>query len=107
MEITEDLYYKFDGEYNGGYRDLKLSNNASASEPFSYDVLSAGEVSDSGDYLDYARNDNASKGDSKAYSVESTDTGLRVKFFLPSTDVTRHFRLKYVVKKSGLFDTTM
>lgn len=91
LQITEDITYDFNEEFNGVYRDINLDGIDGIGD------LRIQEVTH-GEPIEYLNDQGAKKGDAHVYSYEMNGDTIRYMIFSPSKDVQKVFRLSYTLK---------
>lgn len=91
LQITEDITFEFNDEYNGVFRDLQLYKTSGITDIRVY-------MKDGVDLQEYARAAKAKNGDQGLYTIEEKDNKLIIKIYSPSKDEVKTFRISYVVK---------
>lgn len=94
--VEEYLSMKFDGKFNGAFRDLS-ANGTGGIEDFKAYIVENGSESE------FYYSENAKKGDYGVYKVEEKKENLyRVQIFVPSKNVTRNFKFTYKLKNCAV-----
>lgn len=91
LEITEDITYNFNDEFNGIYRDINI-NATDGIEKFSVTEVTFG------DPIEYLNDQDAKVGDAHVYSHSMEGSTNRYMIYSPSKDVQKVFRFSYVIK---------
>lgn len=90
--VEEYLSMKFDGKFNGAFRDLSAKGTGGIEDFKAYIV-------EDGSESEFSYKENAKKGDYGVYKVEEKKENLyRVQIFVPSKNVTRNFKFTYKLK---------
>jgi len=88
-EITEFLTIKFDGKFNGGFRDIS-SNRLGKFENVKISLIQGDKE------IPFTRNDSAENGDINVFEVIKRERSFyRIKMYIPSNDVERTFKISY------------
>lgn len=94
--VEENLSMKFNGKFNGAFRDLSVNGTGGIEEFKAYLV-------DNGTENEFYYNEKAKKGDYGTYKVEEKKKNLyRVQIFVPSKNVTRNFKFTYKLKNCAV-----
>lgn len=90
--VEEYLSMKFDGKFNGAFRDLSV-NGTGGLEDFKVYLV------DDGSEEEFYPDEKPKKGDYGVYEVEEKKKNLyRVQIYVPSKNVTRNFKFTYKLK---------
>lgn len=95
LQISEDLTFEFNDEFNGVYRDIIFSGTDDIENLQLFEVVNGTEVP-------YSLDLNAKKGDSKVYSYVENKDGINVMIYSPSEDESKTFRFKYTIKNVAI-----
>lgn len=91
LQITEDITYNFNDEFNGIYRDINLDGTDGIKD------FSVTEVT-FGDPIEYLNNQDAKIGDAHVYSHNMDGNTIRYMIYSPSKDVQKIFSFSYLIK---------
>ncbi|MFD3158091.1 DUF2207 domain-containing protein [Haloimpatiens sp. FM7330] len=95
LSVTEDITMKFDGKFNGGFKDISTRKTEGIKNVKVYYMNNG--VKQEFKYVHSAEN-----GDYGVYEIsKKTDNMYRVKIYMPSRNVTRTFRIKYTLANCG------
>lgn len=90
LEISEDITFRFDTDFNGIFRDIVLSNTDGIEGLEVYEVT--GE-----NLITYELDENAEVGDSNVYTARVEGNTQLIQVFSPSEDEEKTFRFDYIV----------
>lgn len=90
LEISEDLTFRFNDDFNGVYRNIVKSGTDGISNLLLFEVIN-------GEEIPYANDQNADIGDKNVYSIEDNSNEVEIMIFSPSEDQEKTFRIKYTI----------
>ncbi len=95
LQLTEDISYDFDSEFNGIFRNISLDKIDGIEN------LKIEEIKDN-DIVNYESVSDASNGDSNVFTEEIDDNTLKLKLYTPSEYETKVFRFTYTLKNVAI-----
>lgn len=90
LQISEDITFKFNEEYNGVFRDIVLNKTSGVSDIMVQELAN-------GTVVDYTLANKARNGNSGIYTVKEKNNKAIIKIFSPSEDEKKTFRISYIV----------
>lgn len=91
LEISEDLTFNFNDEFNGIFRNIIMDKIDSIENLSVYELVK-------GDQVPYKMVDKAKKGESEKFTSKREDKNLVVQVFSPSSNEKKTFRFSYLLK---------
>lgn len=91
LEISEDITFRFNREFNGVFREIILKGTDRIENIGVSEVIKGREV-------EYVQVDEAKEGDSNVYIVHNEDGTVNIQIFSPSEDEEKTFRIRYTIK---------
>ena len=88
LQISEDITFNFNDDFNGVYRDIVLEGTDGISNLVLSEMINGVEVP-------YSLDQAANKGDSNVYSFEEDKNSINLMIFSPSDNEEKTFRIKY------------
>ncbi|HKL80266.1 MAG TPA: DUF2207 domain-containing protein, partial [Mobilitalea sp.] len=95
LQISEDITFEFNEEYNGVYRDIVLNKTSGVSDIMVSDIM-VQELTNS-TVVDYTLANKARNGDLGVYTIKEKNNKVIIKIFSPSEDEKKTFRISYIV----------
>lgn len=95
LSITEYITFKFDGKFNGVFREVVLDKTSGIEDIKIAEVIGNNE-------FEYKRVNNAEKGDSAVYVISKDEDVKRIQIFSPSKNEEKIFKISYTVKNVAI-----
>lgn len=95
LEISEDITFNFDSNFNGVYRDIVLEKIDSVEDLSIYEMIGGEENS-------YKEVNEAKKGDKDVFTRKKEKKNLQLQIFSPSSDEKKTFRLNYLLENVAI-----
>lgn len=95
LSITEYITFKFEGKFNGVFREVVLDKTSGIEDIKVAEIIR-------NDELEYARVNNAKKGDSAVYLIVEDEDVKKIQIFSPSKDEEKTFKISYTVKNVAI-----
>ncbi len=90
LSITEDITFRFNGSFNGVYRDIVLHKTDGIKDLSIFEMIS-------GEEIEYTLDPKAKKGDNRVYNMDLKENDANIMIFSPSKNKSKTFRIKYII----------
>lgn len=95
LEVSEDITFRFEDDYNGVFRDIILDNTDGMDNLQVYEV-------EGDNLISYELNPDAEVGDSNVYATSTQNNAILVQVFSPSEDEDKTFRFEYMINNVAI-----
>ena len=95
LQISEDITFEFNEEFNGVYRDIMLDKTSGVSQ------IKVQEQSGEG-FSEYSQVEAADNGDQGVFTIKVDDDKALIKIYSPSEDEKKIFRISYIVNNVAI-----